>query len=213
MMKLSTQKLRREYGKTPLLEENLRSDPLQQFSLWLKDAIKAKIIEPNAMTLSTLSEGTRPSCRTVLLKHLDTGFVFFTQYRSRKGKQLAHHPFAALNFLWKEISRQVTIEGKVKKTSRKESEAYFKKRPRGAQLAALASTQSAPLASREELQQTFLLLKKKYQGKKIPCPKNWGGFRLIPERIEFWQGHADRLHDRFLYVCTDNDWIFTRLSP
>lgn len=212
-MKLSIQKLRLEYGNTPLLEQNLSPDPIQQFTLWLQEAIKSKVLEPNGMTLSTLS-GTQPSGRTVLLKNIDSrGFVFFTHYGSRKGEQIAQNDRASLTFWWREIFRQVSIEGGVVKTSRKESIDYFKTRPRGAQLGALISMQSAPLASREELEETFKAFKKKYRNKEIPCPKNWGGYRLIPERVEFWQGHADRLHDRFLYVLQEKEWFFSRLFP
>lgn len=212
-MKESISKLRVEYSTTNLRETSLKSNPLDEFSLWLKEAVKSKCFEPNGMNLSTVSELGRPTSRVVLLKQLDQGFVFFTNYESRKSKQLKINPFASLTFWWKEIYRQVTVEGSVFKISRKESAAYFSTRPRGAQIAAIASSQSSPLTSREELEEIFLRIKKKYRGKKIPCPKNWGGFRLIPERMEFWQGHQNRLHDRFLYVKIDKEWFLSRLFP
>lgn len=212
-MKQSISKLRIEYGTVTLREKNLKSDPLDEFSLWLKEAIKSKCFEANGMTLSTVSELGRASSRVVLLKKLDHGFVFYTNYESRKAKQLQINPFASLTFWWKEIYRQVTIEGKIEKITRKESSEYFATRPRGAQIAALASMQSNPLTSRSELEEIFARIKKKYRGKTIDCPKNWGGFRLVPERIEFWQGHLNRLHDRFLYVKADGDWFLSRLFP
>lgn len=215
-MKDSIHKLRVEYGNASLRDDAIQEDPYLQFRQWLEEAINAEVMEPNGMVLSTVSATGAPSSRTVLLKKLDSGFVFFTNYGSRKGRQLELDPCAALTFWWKEIYRQVNIEGKIAKVSRKESLAYFNSRPRGAQLAALASEQSAPLGSRFELEEAFKSLEKKYVGKKVPCPEQWGGFRLIPDRFEFWQGHAHRLHDRFLYVKTDQEkekWLITRLAP
>lgn len=213
-MKGSIEKLRFEYGNTPLLEENLLAHPVEQFCMWIQEALKAKVMEPNAMTLATVTATGRPTSRNVLLKEISPkGFVFFTHYTSRKGEHLLHHPYAALTFWWKEIYRQVNVEGTVKKVSRREAVAYFKQRPRGAQIAAHASQQSAPLASRAEIESSFKVLKEKYKGKVVPCPQAWGGYRVIPERIEFWQGRQNRLHDRFLYVKTDGEWILTRLSP
>jgi len=213
-MKRSIAKLRVEYGNTPLLEEDLLFDPLVQFEKWLEEAIHSQVVEPNGMTLATVSELSHPSTRTVLLKEIDQrGFVFFTDYRSRKSGHLKENPHASLTFWWKEIYRQVNIEGTVKKVSRKETLSYFQKRPKGAQLAANASLQSEPLATRLELEERYFQLSKAYQGKPVPCPKNWGGYRLVPERIEFWQGRKNRLHDRFLYVRVDKDWVLTRLYP
>jgi len=214
-MKASIENLRREYGTRPLLEEALDFDPLKQFLVWFQEALEIEVMEPNGMTLATVTPMGYPSSRTVLLKGVDLrrGFTFFTSYTSRKGEQLAEHPFASLTFWWREIYRQVNIEGKVKRTSRRETLAYFKKRPRGAQLAALTSHQSEPLATRAEIDITYKQLKKKYSGRLIPCPKEWGGYRLEPDRIEFWQGLQNRLHDRFLYVKTNGEWVLTRLSP
>ncbi len=213
-MKGSIEKLRLEYGNHPLCEKEMALDPLDHFLKWFKEAQQAEVIEPNGMVLATVSPLGRPSSRTVLLKGVDEqGLTFFTHYMSRKGEQIAHHPFVSVTFWWKEIFRQVSMEGRVKKISRKDSEAYFSKRPKGAQLGALISQQSAPLATRAELEVAFAQAKKKYRGQPIPCPKGWGGYRLMPERIEFWQGRQNRLHDRFLYVKTNREWILTRLSP
>jgi len=213
-VKRSIEKLRLEYGNTPLLEQDLKIIPLQQFEKWLSHALEAQVMEPNAFILATVSSAGYPASRTVLLKGIDQrGLIFFTSYVSRKSEHLRLHPHAAATFWWKEIYRQVNFEGSVKKLSRKESIAYFAKRPRGAQLAALASIQSSPLASRAGLEEAFERLKKTYRGKEIPCPKEWGGYVLMPERVEFWQGRQNRLHDRFLYAKADSDWIVTRLSP
>ena len=166
------------------------------------------------MVLATVTSADRPSSRTVLLKHIDQkGFCFYTRYTSRKGEHLHLHPYGSLTFWWKEIYRQVNIEGRVKRMTRKASEEYFHSRPKRAQIAALASEQSAPLASRAALEEVYHRLLKKYRDIKIPCPKEWGGYRLEPERIEFWQGRANRLHDRFLYVKVDGEWFRSRLSP
>lgn len=213
-MKGSIEKLRYEYGNKPLLESELESDPIRQFTKWLEEAMSAKVMEPNGMTLATVGFASMPASRMVLLKKItEKGFIFFTNYESRKGKHLTQHPFASLNFWWKEIFRQVNVEGKVQKVPRKESEAYFQKRPRGAQLAASISPQSQPLANRLEIETEFKRLQNKYRGKEIPCPKSWGGYLLQPDRMEFWQGRKNRLHDRFLYVKVNGEWILTRLAP
>lgn len=213
-MKRSIEKIRFEYGNTPLLEEELKKDPMQQFEQWLNEAIESDVMEPNGMVIATISSADRPSTRTVLLKGLDKkGLKFYTSHVSRKAEHLRLHPYVSATFWWKEIYRQVNFEGKVKKLNRSESALYFQKRPRGAKLAALASTQSAPLASRAGLEEVFERLQKKYRGKEIPCPKDWGGYRLEPERVEFWQGRQNRLHDRFVFVKSNSDWIVTRLSP
>lgn len=213
-MKRSIEKLRLEYGNTPLLEEALHPDPLHQFQSWFNDALEAEVMEPNGMILATVTSAGRPASRTVLLKKMDgEGFCFYSHYTSRKGEHLDLHPFGALTFWWKELFRQVNIEGTVQKTSRQDSADYFSKRPKGAQLAAHASNQSTPLASREQLEEVFERLQKKYRGKEVPLPKDWGGYRLMPERMEFWQGRQNRLHDRFVYVKAEGSWLLTRLSP
>jgi pyridoxamine 5'-phosphate oxidase len=213
-MKQSIEKLRQEYCNRALEEDMLSKDPFIQFTRWLNVAIKSKELDPNSMTLSTVSPLGHPSSRNVLLKKVDEkGLVFFTNYDSRKAEQIKANPHAALAFLWKITSRQILVEGKLKKVTRKEVEEYFKSRPRGAQIAAHASKQSAPLASRLELESAFREIQQRYRGKKIPCPPTWGGYRLIPHRFEFWQGRKDRMHDRFLYVLVNNQWIISRLSP
>lgn len=214
MRKTSIEKLRLEYGNTPLMEKDLHSDPLQQFKQWLEEAIEAEVIEPNAMILATVSPHGRPATRTVLLKGLDEqGFIFYTAGTSRKGQHLKERQEAAVTFWWRDIYRQVNVEGKVKKLPRKEVLAYFRKRPRGAQLAALASHQSKPLASRIELEEAFVREQAKWRGKEVPCPQRWCGYQLIPDRIEFWQGRKNRLHDRFVYVRPNGEWILSRLAP
>lgn len=213
-MKRTIEKIRTEYENTPFDEIDLKDNPIELFCVWLDQAIEANVMEPNGMVLSTVTREGRPTSRTVLLKQVnEKGFIFYTHYISRKGEQLLEHPFAALTFWWKEIYRQVNIEGTVKRTTRAQSKAYFAKRPRGAQLAALASKQSHPLATRLEIEETYNRLKKELRGKPIPCPKTWGGFCVVPNRMEFWQGRPNRLHDRFLYVQANNEWIKTRLAP
>lgn len=213
-MKRSIEKLRFEYGNEPLLESKLLGNPIKQFQQWLDEAIRSEVFEPNGMVLATVTTAGRPSSRTVLLKTIDArGFCFYTNSESRKGEHLSLHPYASLTFWWKEIYRQVNIEGQITKIPRSEVIRYFRQRPKGAQVAAAASHQSAPLASREELEEVYARLSKKYKGREVPCPSTWVGYRLEPERIEFWQGRANRLHDRFLYVKTGNEWMISRLSP
>jgi len=213
-MKGSIEKLRVEYGNTPLLDADLTGDPLKLFHQWLDEALEAEVFEPNGMALGSVSSLGNPSCRTVLLKGVDKGrLIFYTHYASRKGEQLAAHPRAAVTFWWRELYRQVCIEGAVRKVSRAQSKAYFAKRPKGAQLAALASAQSTPLATRAEIDEAFARLKQQYRGKPVPCPTGWGGYALTPDRVEFWQGRQNRLHDRFLYVKTDGEWLRSRLAP
>ena len=213
-MKRSIEKLRHEYGNAPFLEETLAANPIEQFLVWFEEAVACEVMEPNGMTLASVGATGHPSSRTVLLKEVDQrGFAFFTNVASRKGEQLMHTSCASLTFWWKEIYRQVNIEGYVKPLSRRAVLEYFRKRPRGAQLAALASHQSIPLASRQEIESAYRVLQKKYRGKAVPCPKEWGGYRLEAERFEFWQGRKNRLHDRFVYVREAGEWLFSRLAP
>ena len=213
-MKRSIEKLRYEYGNEPLLEDEFETNPMAQFQKWLEDAIQAAVFEPNGMILSTVSRAGHPASRTVLLKKVDKeALYFYTSSESRKGEHLHLHPYASVTFWWKEIYRQVNLEGSVGKLPRNEALRYFYKRPKKAQVAALASCQSAPLASRDELEEVYNRLCKKYKGQEVPCPSTWTGYRIEPERIEFWHGRANRLHDRFLYVKTGPDWLLTRLSP
>ncbi|MGQ0670677.1 MAG: pyridoxamine 5'-phosphate oxidase [Actinomycetota bacterium] len=202
------------YART-LTRRDLDPDPFAQFRTWLEAAEAAGVRMPNAMTLATASPDGRPSARSVLLRGLDErGFVFFTNYESRKGRQLSENPHAALVFLWKDLERQVCVTGAVERTSREESEEYFRTRPRDARLGAWASRQSAVIGSRAELDTRFEELARRNPGENIPLPPFWGGFRLFPDTIEFWQGRPHRLHDRFRYSRQPEEgWLIERLSP
>jgi pyridoxamine 5'-phosphate oxidase len=196
-------------------EGDVDANPFRQFAVWFDEARAASPIEPNAMALATVGADGRPSLRMVLLKGADErGFVFYTNYESRKGRELADTPWAALTFLWPEMERQIRIEGRVEPVSAEESDAYFHSRPVGSQLSASASRQSEVIAGREELEQRVAALSAQYQDQEIPRPENWGGFRVIPDAIEFWQGRASRLHDRLRYrLLASGDWQIERLSP
>jgi len=214
MTTLDLAALRRDYALATLEERDVDPDPIRQFERWFADAAAARLPEPNAMTLSTATRDGVPSARIVLLKGVDAnGFAFFTDYRSRKGAELAENPLAALTFLWKEIERQVRITGSVARVSTEESEAYFRTRPPGSRLGAWASHQSAVLASREELQARVQDMAARFPDGDVPLPPHWGGFRVTPDEIEFWQGRPSRLHDRLLYRRGERDWEICRLSP
>ncbi len=207
--------LRREYISEGLSEKNLDVSPFKQFEKWLQQAVDAKTDLPDAMTLATATEDGLPSARIVLLRDFDDqGFVFYTDYTSQKGKELFENPRAALVFYWREFDRQVRISGHVRVISRKESRSYFRTRPVASRVASLASKQDEVLPSREILEDRFHQLMKVYHGKEIPLPTYWGGFRLSPDWIEFWQGRPNRLHDRLRYTRQlDGDWRVERLSP
>ncbi|SKB86464.1 pyridoxamine 5'-phosphate oxidase [Dyadobacter psychrophilus] len=207
-------KLRQDYNLKGLHEQDLNPNPFTQFKLWFDEALSASVIEPNAMHLSTVSNG-RPSGRIVLLKDLDqTGFTFFTNYESKKAKELESNPFVALTFLWKELERQVRIEGKVEKTTDQESAEYFAVRPRGSQIGAWASAQSRHLENRAELEERTRLLEEQFAGSEVPRPPHWGGYRVIPHYFEFWQGRRSRLHDRLVYEqSNEGSWEIERLYP
>ena len=198
---------------------NLPADPIDGLLLWLSEAEKAGLSEPNAMTLATVDKDGKPSARIVLFKGLSKDSSgrrsprFFTNYQSRKSRDLEAHPVASLVFHWASQARQIRIEGRVEKTSREESEAYFASRGRGSQIGAWASPQSEAIASREQLDQLVVDTEKKFEGKAIPCPPHWGGWRIIPDRIEFWQGVTNRLHDRFVYTWENGTWSRARLAP
>ena len=202
--------------KSPgLTRKNVDPNPLKQFEQWFQAATEAEPVLPEAVSLATATREGRLSSRMVLLKDFDeTGFVFYTNYESRKGLELAENPNAALVFYWRQLERQVCITGTVSRVSREESEAYFRTRPRGSQIGALTSSQSQVVASREVLENRFQQLLAEYEGREIPLPSYWGGYRLSPATIEFWQGRSDRLHDRFLYQRqSGGPWQLERLSP
>lgn len=205
--------LRLSYECDQLLESNVSNNPFIQFSLWFDLVLKAEISEPNAMTIATADKNGMPSARMVLLKGFDeTGFTFFTNYGSRKGKELSENPFASLLFWWKEFERQVRIEGKINKISREESQEYFNVRPLKSRYGALASNQSEVISNRELLENKFAYLEKQF-GDNPPIPENWGGYKLIPNKFEFWQGRQDRLHDRICYEKVKDEWKIYRLQP
>jgi pyridoxamine 5'-phosphate oxidase len=211
---LNINHLRREYRLKPLDLNHLNADPFSQFSTWFVEAEQAQVLELNAMALATVSLEGRPSCRTVLLKQMDArGFSFFTNYESRKGQELSNNPFACITFYWAVLERQIIIEGRVEKLTQKESETYFASRPRSSQLGAWASQQSQVVRSREELEEAYHHFEEVYDGKEIPLPPYWGGYRLLPTSFEFWQGRPNRMHDRFRYRLQDNIWIIERLAP
>lgn len=199
----------------PLHRRDLDPDPFRQFAAWFQAAAETKPVEPNAMTLATAGPSGRPSARTVLLKEHDArGFVFFTSYEGRKGQELAVNPQADLLFYWDQLARQVRIGGRVEKVSRAESEAYWRTRPRASQLGAWASHQSEPIADRETLEARYRAEEERYAGRDVPLPPAWGGYRLVPDRFEFWQGRAHRLHDRFRYTLrSGGQWLIERLCP
>ena len=207
--------IRTDYSKNQLNENDVAKDPIRQFEAWFKEAMDSSVKEPNAMTLAT-SHHNRPSVRIVLIKGFDErGFVFFTNYSSKKGRELAENPFASLNFFWSELERQVRIEGTVSKISEEESEAYYQSRERGSQIGAWASPQSQLIPDREFLEAKVRDISDKYPGEThIPKPDFWGGYRLSPDYMEFWQGRKSRLHDRIAYRKLDKgNWEILRLAP
>jgi len=208
--------MRRDYTRDGLSEERAPSEPFSLFRQWFADATQTEQlpVEPNTMTLATVDADGRPHCRVLLLKGLDErGFTFFSNYDSAKGEQLAARPFAAMTFLWPSLERQVRIEGRVEKVTAAESDAYFQVRPLGSRLGAWASPQSQVIADRAELEGLLAETEQRFLERAPHCPPHWGGYRLLPERVEFWQGRASRLHDRLNYRLQTGAWLRERLAP
>jgi pyridoxamine 5'-phosphate oxidase len=214
-MPLDLSDLRKNYAREALSETEVLADPLAQFKHWFQEALDAQMTEPNAMTLATATPNGRPSARTVLLKEIDNqGFVFFTNYESRKGQELADNPQAALLFTWLELERQIRIEGHVERIDAEASRAYFQSRPKGSQIGAWTSPQSRVIPGRHSLEAKQLALELQYEkAELLPLPPFWGGYRLLPEMLEFWQGRPSRLHDRIRYSRYENAWKIERLAP
>lgn len=206
--------LRKNYQLMGLDENSIRTDPMEQFSLWFNAALESEITEPNAMILSTVSPEGSPSSRTVLLKGLETdGFIFFTNYESEKGRHIGNNDNVAILFLWLDLERQVRITGKASKIDSLASESYFKSRPVDSQIGAWASSQSEVVPGREYLEKKFESMKRRFSDGEIPLPPFWGGYKVVPSKMEFWQGRPNRLHDRILYTRSGNGWKIERLSP
>lgn len=213
MERLELSDLRREFSSAGLIESEMAADPFMQFSLWMRSVVDSGITDPNAMTLATVGVDGRPSARVVLLKDFSSeGFTFFTNYASKKGRDLEENPYAVLHFFWPQFDRQVIIYGKAVRSSREESEEYFLSRPVESRLGAWASKQSSIIESRAVLEDRFKEVSAKF-GENVPFPDFWGGYRLIPDKFEFWQGRESRLHDRLVYSSNGPAWLLSRLSP
>lgn len=211
---MSIANLRTDYNLDSLSEKDVASDPIQQFSLWFKQALQTSPLDANVMSLATVNAAGRPSSRIVLIKEFDPrGFTWFTNYDSSKGQDLLANPQAALLFFWGALERQVRIEGRIEKISDAENDSYFHSRPLGSRHSARASQQSAPIANRELLEQRLIEVEQEFP-ENPPRPPHWGGYRLVPDRLEFWQGRSSRLHDRIVYTLqTDGSWAISRLQP
>jgi pyridoxamine 5'-phosphate oxidase len=211
----SLAEIRKEYAKATLDQSDANKNPIVQFEKWFDEALKSQALEPNAMTLSTVTETGKPSARIVLLKGIESNsFLFYTNYQSQKGKELDANPACALTFFWPELERQVRIEGVCTRVNEATSETYFKSRPRGSQIGAWASPQSSLIKNRELIETRVKELEKRFEGKDtLPKPHQWGGYAVEPLEIEFWQGRPSRLHDRIVYYKTDGAWAIHRLAP
>jgi pyridoxamine 5'-phosphate oxidase len=211
---MSIADIRKDYQLKSLVESEVAKTPFAQFSIWWEEAVQSAIVEVNAMALSTVSPEGRPSSRIVLLKgYNEEGFVFFTNYTSDKGRQIENNQYVSLLFFWKELERQVRIEGAASQVAEEESDAYFDSRPVGSRLGAWASPQSQKIADREILDKELEKITAQFSEQQIPRPPHWGGYRVKPTKIEFWQGRSSRLHDRILYELTDEQWQISRLAP
>ena len=209
------QNLMQYYSAATLTEKEVKQDPINQFDKWFNDAVAADVLDPNAMTLATATHNGLPSARIVLLKGFNKeGFMFYTNYLSRKGKEMAKNPMASVVFFWPELERQVRIEGTIEKLSREQSEEYFHSRPKASQLGAVVSAQSQEIVGRKVLEEKMAELEKEYEDKEVPKPSYWGGYIIKPRLVEFWQGRRSRLHDRIVYKKIDNkNWKIVRLAP
>jgi len=206
--------LRKEYTRSGLSEADVDPDPIVQFDSWFRETLAADLHEPNAMIVATATQDGKPSARTVLLKGFDErGFVFYTNYEGRKAGELEANPACALLFYWGELERQVRIEGRASRISDEESDTYFAGRPRGSRIGAWASEQSRPVENRSVLEERTLALEAEYEGGEVPRPPFWGGYRVEPEVVEFWQGRESRLHDRLVYQRSGDGWRIERLQP
>lgn len=206
--------LRREFTLKTLSEEDVHPDPIQQFEVWMKQSIEAQVLEPTAMALATVGMDMKPSSRVVLLKQVKTdGFVFFTNYHSRKAKQIDQNAYCALTFVWHELERQVRIEGRVEKIAPQDSDSYFERRPHGSKLGAWSSPQSSPIPNRLFLETLVADFEAQFAGVEVPRPDNWGGYIVKPTLVEFWQGRQSRIHDRIQYTLNNHIWVINRLAP
>jgi len=213
-LRLYINTLRHDFSKQKLDEKDVNPNPILQFEKWFKEAVESKVNEPNAMTVCTATKEGKPSARILLLRNFnEKGFVFYTNYNSRKGEEIAQNPKAALLFFWPELERQVRIEGILEKQSAAESDIYFNTRPRGSKLGAWSSAQSKTVANRKLLDESYEVFSQKFPDENVPRPDFWGGYVLIPQSIEFWQGRPSRMHDRILYTLIANNWKIERLSP
>ena len=207
--------IRRDYAGQDLTKKSVAKNPFQQLSIWIEDAVKAKVIDPAAMILSTVDSENKPSARTVLLRgQQENGIIFYTNYDSKKGEDLNQNPFVAITFLWVELDRQIRITGKAEKISHNASQKYFSQRPRESQISAITSEQSCVIENRKELEDAHLVTKAKYENvNPIPCPENWGGYLIVADSFEFWQGRPNRLHDRIRYSKEGESRNLDRLAP
>ena len=206
--------IRRDFSGKPLTENSVHKNPIEQYAIWFEEAVNAQLLDPYAMTISTVDYNGQPSTRVVYMRGVkDDGFIFYTNYNSSKGKDLSENHKVALNFFWGELERQVRVEGEVEKVSEADSDAYFTKGPRESQIGAWASSQSEEITGRKELQEQIDFYTNKFKDIEVPRPAHWGGYIVKPTKVEFWQGRPNRLHDRIVYTKNANEWKQSRLSP